>query len=301
MDKEFILLLVVFASITIILFSLKHVNKQIEEMANNKVDLDIILRMKPKKESINTIKNTIQRSKYKCYSDNLNWCKRVRNKAKYRHNYKRCRRRRVCRGRGRKRRCNRRRYCRNRRGWKINHSKINMNETLNGVKVKDLCIHTKNNNNITPGWLRRRIRNWCNKAHRRNITTTTKIHNNPHAYTNKLAKLTIYGSDDKKIKTLKFDSSKLNDPNKFTDFNFKILDIPQETIIKRYEITVGNDSLKLDNHHIQFFTSDGKMNKTFSNQGGHENMKNSTYNWNLNEYINTGINSDGASALNSYE
>lgn len=305
MEKEFLLLLVVFVSITVILFCLKNVNDKVEEMigqSNNSIDLSVILSMQPKKDYIETIKNTRQRTSKQCYSDNYNLCFDLRKKARYMHRYRKCRNIRRCRGRGSKRKCNRRRYCRNRHGWKINHGKIDANKTVNNVNLKKLCTHPRNNNHTMPRWLRRRIRNWCGKSHRRNVTTIKNIHHNKGAYTDKLNTLKIYGRESNNneilLGTLDFEQKILNNPDQMTDYSFTINDIPHEIYITRYEISNGNNDLLLNNHDIQFFTSNG-INETLRNQGGGKFANNSTKSWTLSNPIKIDINSSGATSINT--
>ena len=77
-----------------------------------------------------------------------------------------------------------------------------------------------------------------------------------------------------------FTNKTCNNLNDFTTYRFENIDIPNDSIINSYTISVGNDNFKLIDHEIDFRNETGSYIRQEKNKGGGT-IHNNSKNWDL--------------------
>ncbi len=142
--------------------------------------------------------------------------------------------------------------------------------------ISSRCIRRRTTNqsgcsniNGRHGWKisKRNIRSFCRHKRNRNYTTSTELKDSD-APTNSLDKFTLYDSKNNQLYQGDFTNKTCNNLNDYTTYRFENIDIPVDTTIKSYNISVGNDNFKLRDHEIDFRNETGNYMHEEKNKGG---------------------------------
>ena len=142
--------------------------------------------------------------------------------------------------------------------------------------ISSKCIRRKTKNrtgcssqNGRRGWKisKRNIRSFCRHKRNRKHTKTKEIRDSD-ATTNSLDKFTLYDNKNNQLYQGEFKNKTCNNLKNFTTYRFENIDIPDDTIINSYNISIGQDKFKLRNHKIHFRNKDGTYIYKENNKGG---------------------------------